>query len=119
MVKTRSARRGMVTCGLGQKPEKNYTTDADVKKKKLNSLPSVLRHRICDNPEGNYFNAVVRRASIRGGFDGRQTPAFRFLTRSAIDHTLVSQTGFLHFFSTFSNQNVSDHTTVTQTGGFS
>ncbi len=61
----------MVTRGLGQKPEKNYPVDADVKKKgKLNAPPSVPHHHICGDPEGNNFNNSVRHPSIRGGFDG-------------------------------------------------
>ncbi len=43
--------------------------------------------------------------------------SIKFLTRSASDHTTVSQIGFFHFFSkTFSTLNVSDHITVSQTG---
>ncbi len=69
------------------------------RKKNLNSLPSGPRHRFCGNPEGTNSNVGVRRPSIRGSFDGRWTPAFRFLARSASDHTSVSQTGV--FFITF------------------
>ncbi len=69
-------------------------SDADIEKKKLNLPPSVPRHRICGDLEGNNFNAGVRPPSITGSFDGRWTPAFRFFTQSASDHTSVSRTGF-------------------------
>ncbi len=61
------------------------TFDADVKKKKLNSPPSVPHHRICGNLEGNNFKAGVRGPSIRGSFDEQWTLVFRFLTRSLAD----------------------------------
>ncbi len=70
------------------------TSDAYVKKKKLNSPPSIPRHHICGDLEGTNSNAGVRCPSRRESFDGRRTPAFRFLTRSGSDHTSVSQTEF-------------------------
>ncbi len=62
--------------------------------RQLNSPPSVPRHHICGNLEGNNFNAGVHGPSIKGNFDGRWTPAFRFLTQASSDHTLVSRTSF-------------------------
>ncbi len=77
--------------------------------KKLNLPYFVPCLRICGEPEGNNFNASVHPPSITGSFDGRRTSAFRFFTRSASDHTSVSQTAFF---------NVSGHTTVSQTEFF-
>ncbi len=62
--------------------------------KKLNSPPSISCHRICGDLESNNFNAGIRPPSIKESFDGQWTPAFRFFTQSASDHTSVSRTGF-------------------------
>ncbi len=64
------------------------------RKKKLNSSASVLRHRICGDPEGTNSNTSFRHSSIRENFDGRRTPAFRFLTQSGSDYISVSRTAF-------------------------
>ncbi len=77
--------------------------------KKLNSPPSGPHHRICRDLEGNNSNTGIRHPSIRGSFDGRRTPSFRFLTRSSSDHTSVSRTGFFY---------VSGHTMASQTEFF-
>ncbi len=69
------------------------TSDTDVKEKKADLPPSDLRHHICGDPEGNNFKAGVRRPSIRGSFDRRRTPAFRFLTRSLADWVKNLNTG--------------------------
>ncbi len=79
----------------------------DIKKKNPNSLPSRQCHCICGDPEGANSNAGVRRPSIRGSSDGWRTPAFRFLTLSAVTIPRSPGLGFL---------NISDHTTVSQTG---
>ncbi len=50
----------------------------------LNSPLSIPRYRICNDPEGNNFNAGVCLPSIMGSFDERRMPAFRFVTRSAV-----------------------------------
>ncbi len=43
------------------------TSASDVKK--LNSSPSILRRRICGDPEGNNFNAGGHPLSIMGSFE--------------------------------------------------
>ncbi len=49
------------------------------------ATPPIPHHRICGNPEGNNFKAGICGPSIRGSFDGRRTPTFRFLTWSLAD----------------------------------
>ncbi len=71
------------------------------RKKKLILPPSVPHHRICGDPEGNNFKAGVRGPSIRESFDGRRTPAFRFLTRSLVDWVKNLNAGSRFFESFF------------------